>query len=263
MKYLDRKNTINILQNKSGKIILILGIFAGLVGVIHLVSFASADYGGLDSSSDLSTKIHVGKSDIGANSSSDVHMSGQMGSNMNMSGQTDSNMNMSGQTDSNMNMSSNTKSQDESHENNHASSNESQSHEHYKNEYDKISADSNDEFTVQSQRHLYKPGDNVTIQGSIWSNLMTSLGNANTVSIQVKDNDGNVVYNGKRQIDASGDYTAQFQLPSDAKKGAYTVDVNTDVSSDVLNTLALKYKECIGEINKDCSCFSKFNECKS
>lgn len=240
MQRLDKKHVTNILQNKTSKIILILGLFAGLVGVVHVMPFASADYGDVESSSDLSTKIHVEKSGIGENASSDVHMSGQIGSNMSMSGQSDSNTNASVTT----------KSQDESHENSHASSNESESHGHYKNTYEKISANSDDEFTVQSQKHLYKPGDNVTIQGSLWSDLMTSLGNVNTISIHVKDNDGNVVYDGKEQMDASGDYAIQFQLPSDAKKGAYTVDVNADVSADVLGSLALKTKAALDSSTK-------------
>ncbi len=71
---------------------------------------------------------------------------------------------------------------------------------------------------------------------------MASLGNVSTVSIQVKDNDGNVVYDGKGQVDASGAYTAQFQLPADSKQGAYRIDATADVSSDVLGTLGLKEK---------------------
>ncbi|MGI0017166.1 MAG: MG2 domain-containing protein [Nitrosotalea sp.] len=240
MKYDSSKNIINLLQNKPGKIILILGIFAGLVGVTHLVSFASADYGGLDSSSDLSSQIHVGKSKIGENASSDTSMSDQTGSNMSMSGQSDSSVNASVTT----------KSHDESNENSHASSNESEPHGHYKNTYEKISANSDDEFTVQAQKHLYKPGDNVSIQGSLWSDLMTSLGNVDTVSIQVKDNDGNVVYNGTGQVDANGDYAAQFQLPSDSKKGAYTVDVSANVNANVLGTLSLKAKDALDSSTK-------------
>ena len=191
MRSLGRLAVIDASQNRSAKIILILGIFAGLIGIIHLTPYASADYG-MDSSSDLSTKIHVGKSTIGENSSSDINMSDKSRSGMQMSGKFDSSTNASV-----------TKSQDESHENSHASANESGMHGHYNNAYEKISANSDDEFTVQAQRHLYKPGDNVTIDGSIWSNLMASLGNVNTVSIQVKDNGGNVVYDGKGQVDAN------------------------------------------------------------
>ncbi|MHB8602629.1 MAG: MG2 domain-containing protein [Nitrosotalea sp.] len=231
---------MNTLQNKFGKIVLILGIFVALAGMMHLVTLAHADSGGVDSSSDLSTKIKVGKSDIGENASSDAHMSGQMGSNMSMSGQSDSSMNAS----------STAKSQEASHENGHAASNESESHGHYNDTYEKISANSDDEFTVQTQKHLYKPGDNVTVQGSLWSGLMASLGNVSTVSIKVKDNDGNVVYDGKGQVDASGAYTAQFQLPTDSKRGAYTVDASADVSSDVLGTLGLKEKGVLGSTTK-------------
>ncbi len=228
MRSLGRLSIINALQNRSGRIILILGVFAGLVGIMHFAPYASADYG-VDSSSDLSTKIKVGKSNIGENSSSDMTMSGQSG------------MNMSGKLDSSTNASVTT-SQDKSNENSHASTSESGMHGHYNNVYEKISASSDEEFTVQAQRHLYKPGDSVTLDGSIWSNLMASLGNVNTVSIQVKDNGGNVVYDGKGQVGANGEYSAQFQLPSDAKKGAYDVDVTADVSADVLNSLALKTK---------------------
>lgn len=228
MRSLGRLSIINALQNRSGRIILILGVFAGLVGIMHFAPYASADYG-VDSSSDLSTKIKVGKSNIGENSSSDMTMSGQSG------------MNMSGKLDSSTNASVTT-SQDKSNENSHASTSESGMHGHYNNAYEKISASSDEEFTVQAQRHLYKPGDSVTLDGSIWSNLMASLGNVNTVSIQVKDNGGNVVYDGKGQVGANGEYSAQFQLPSDAKKGAYDVDVTADVSADVLNSLALKTK---------------------
>lgn len=228
MRSLGRLSIISALQNRSGRFILILGVFVGLVGIMHLAPYASADYG-VDSSSDLSTKIKVGKSNIGENSSSDMTMSGQSG------------MNMSGKLDSSTNESVTT-SQDKSNENSHTSTNESGMHEHYKNAYEKISASSDEEFTVQAQRHLYKPGDSVKLDGSIWSNLMASLGNVNTVLIQVKDNGGNVVYDGKGQVGANGEYSAQFQLPSDAKKGAYEVDVTADVSADVLNSLALKTK---------------------
>ena len=238
MQLLDRLDVSSALQNRFGKLILILGVFAGLVGVIHLIPTVSADYG-MDSSSDLSTKIQVGKSHIGENASSDMNMSDQSGSGMSMSGKLDSSTNASV-----------TRSQDESHENYHASENENGSHGHYNNAYEKISANSDDEFTVQTQRHLYKPGDNVTIEGSIWSDLMASLSNLSTVSIQVKDNGGNVVYDGKGQVNDDGTYSTEFQLPSDAKKGAYDVDVTADVSADVLNTLALKTKGALESSTK-------------
>ncbi len=208
------------LQNKLCKIILILSLSAGLMGVAHILN-AYADKSGLDASSDLSAKINTGKSKIGENYSS--------------------NINTSSQANSDTNVTIAAKSNSESQYNRNADSNESASHVHYKTAYEKISANSDDEFTVQSERHLYKPGDNVTIEGSIWSSLLSSTGNINTVSIKVTDNDGNVVYDGKSQI-SDGEYSTVFQLTSEAKKGAYNVDVVADVNADVLNTLSLKTK---------------------
>src|SRR5439155_1121488 len=44
----------------------------------------------------------------------------------------------------------------------------------------------------------------------------------------------------KSEAESHGDYSAQIQLPPDAKNGAYTVDVKGDVSADLLSTLSLK-----------------------
>jgi hypothetical protein len=225
-------------QNKF-KIILVLGVFAGLVGFVHIAPFVYADKNNLDASSGLSTDIHVGKSEIGANSSSDESASEHY-----------TGSGMSGTVSSDTNASVTARSQNDSHENSHATSSESESHEHYKDKYDKMSASSDDEFTVQSERHLYKPGDNVTIDGSLWSSLISSLGNVSTVSIQVADNDGKIVYSGNGTINANGDYSAAFVLPSDAKNGAYAVNVNADVSSDVLDTLSLKAKSGLSSSTK-------------
>ena len=233
----NRENIVNESQNKF-KIFLVLSVFAGLVGVVYVTPLVYADKNNLDASSDLSGKIQIGKSDIGTNSSSNTNASVNAGSSM------------STEVNSGTNASVTAGSRDEYHGNSNAASSESESHVHHNNGYEKISANSDDEFTVQSERHLYKPGDNVTIQGSLWSDLVASLGNVNTVSIQVADNDGNVVYSGKGQVNANGDYSGEFTLPADAKKGAYTVDVNADVSADVLGTLSLKAKDSLSSSAK-------------
>lgn len=233
-----RYSILDIIQSQNVRVILILGVFVGLAGFVYLTPFVYADKNNLDVSSGLSTQIHVGKSEIGANSSSDTNASSNTGSSM------------STEINSNTNASVTSRSQDESHENSHATSNESESHGHYKNGYEKISANSDDEFTVQSERHLYKPGDNVTLSGSLYSDLISSIGNVTAVSIQVADKDGNVIYSGTGQINTNGEYNAEFMLPIDAKNGAYTVDVNADVSADVLNALSLKAKNSLSSSTK-------------
>ena len=255
MKYFGIKDIISKSQNKF-KVILFLTVFAGLVGFVHIVPLVHADQNNVDASSDLSTKIHVGKSEIGASSSSDVNESSHEDSGMSAKIHSDVNesshegSDMSNKMNSDTNASVTSRSQDESHENYHAASNESESHGHYNKEYEKMSANSDDEFTVQSERHLYKPGDNVTINGALYPSLISSIGNVTTVSIQVVDNDRNIVYSGKGQINGNGEYTAEFMLPSDAKKGAYTVDVNADVSADILDALSEKAKNSLSSSTK-------------
>jgi hypothetical protein len=117
---------------------------------------------------------------------------------------------------------------------------QSDSNENYKMSYEKMKADLDNSVTVETQHHIYKPDEQVSIEGSVWSNLIASVGGLSSVSIQVTDNGGNLVYNGKSQLNSNGDYFAQFQLPSDAKQGAYTVNIKGDVNASVLSTLTLK-----------------------
>lgn len=132
------------------------------------------------------------------------------------------------------------KSNAESHENYHASDMETSSHGNYDMAYEKMNANSDNSFAIETNHHIYQPGDQVSIEGTIWSNLMATVGGISSVSIQVTDNAGAIVYSGKSQVTSDGGYTADFQLPSDAKKGAYTIDTKADVNEDVLNTLTLK-----------------------
>jgi plastocyanin len=108
----------------------------------------------------------------------------------------------------------------------------------YKPSYPKMKADSKSSFTVHSEKHLYKPGEQVTVEGEIWSSLLTQVGGANVVTVQVTDNNGTVVTNQNATVNGQGEYTATFTLPSDAKQGAYTIDSKLQVKANLLGTLS-------------------------
>ncbi len=189
----------------------------GLIATSLTFYKASADEGKLQLGSDISTKGIIGKSD--------------------------ENMSMNANVSANSTMKSSEKSQAEDNENNQASSSmKTESHGNYKMSYEKMDADSDNSVTVESEHHLYKAGEEVTLKGSIWSYLMTSVAGINSVSIQVTDNNGNSVYSGKGQVNSTGDYLTEFQLPSDAKNGAYTINVKADVKASLLNNIALNTK---------------------
>jgi len=112
--------------------------------------------------------------------------------------------------------------------------------EHYQSSYAKMSSDSQNSFIVETNNHLYKPGDDVKIEGSIWSGLITELGGANQVTVQVLDNNGNIVNDGKAQINGDGQYATDFTLPANAGNGTYTINTKIKVSANLLSSLTLK-----------------------
>lgn len=114
----------------------------------------------------------------------------------------------------------------------------------YKPAYPKVAADSKSSLTVQSEKHLYKPGEEVKVEGSVWSNLLAqingggSAGEEGLVTVQVTDNKGAVVASQDVPISSQGGYSAVFTLPSDAELGAYTVESKVQVKADLLGLLS-------------------------
>lgn len=108
----------------------------------------------------------------------------------------------------------------------------------YKPTYSKIKADSRESFTVFTEKHLYKRGENVTLAGSVWTSLLSELdGQANHIMIKVKDNKRVVVASLEAEIDKNSEYSASFMLPGNADLGAYTVLAAIQIDAKLLDTL--------------------------
>jgi hypothetical protein len=105
--------------------------------------------------------------------------------------------------------------------------------------YQTIALDSKNSFVVNTKQHLYNPGDEVQVEGSIWSNLISQIGGVDSVKIQVVDNKGTIIYDDELQVNDDGRYSASFVLPVDSQKGAYTIKSNIDVSADLFATLTI------------------------
>src|SRR5713226_7118321 len=157
---------------KNFKFGLMMVIMLGLVAAGVTFSNATADKAKLDVGADVSVKGAIGKSGVEENTTTSANVSASS----------------SGPSPSE-------KSQAESHGNYQTSSEmQTQSHENYKMSYEKMNADEKNSFTIEAEHHIYKPGEQVSIEGSIWSSLMATVGGINSVSIQVTDNNGNMVY---------------------------------------------------------------------
>ena len=208
---------INFKPSKLIASMIVLCLAGLLVNFSSSSAFAEKDQVGLNA--DASAKINLGNTEVKSNSTIQANMSAENSEEHN--GKSNEN------SQSQENAQSHTNEQAESHENYHSS-------------YEKMSADSENSFTIETNKHLYKPGDDVKIEGSIWSGLITELGGANLVSLQVLDNNDTIVDDEKVQANADGQYNTEFTLPDNAKKGAYTINAKIDVSADLVNSLTLK-----------------------
>jgi len=114
----------------------------------------------------------------------------------------------------------------------------------YKWSYPKEPADEKRSFTVHAEKHLYKPGEEVKLEGSIWLSLIDQIGgNVSNVKLNVTDNKGNVTVDQKEvQVNDDGEFSANFTLPQNAELGSYSVDAIIDVKANILDTLKADVK---------------------
>lgn len=106
----------------------------------------------------------------------------------------------------------------------------------YKTAYPKVSADSSSSMTVQSEHHLYKPGDTVKITGSV-SSEMRQESESDTVEVRIADAQGMLVASEQAQVNTNGEYSASIQLPSSAEAGTYSAGSKLQVEVSILGLL--------------------------
>ena len=125
----------------------------------------------------------------------------------------------------------------------------------YMSAHKKVNADANGFVSTQTERNIYKPGEQVKIYGSIWNGLFQQLGGAkylatvplNTagsnsmtelITVKVQDSNGTVISSQESQVDNNGDYLISFNLPQDST-GTFNVESMIETKAGVLNTLDL------------------------
>ncbi|GEM_PF-1247433 len=107
----------------------------------------------------------------------------------------------------------------------------------YSASYPEPSANSDSSFNVQSQYHLYKPGDTVQIKGKMSSEMREET-EAESVDINIADASGEIVATQSASVDAEGEYTASLSIPSDAEEGEYTADAKIEVDASLLGLIS-------------------------
>jgi plastocyanin len=117
-----------------------------------------------------------------------------------------------------------------------------------------ITADQNDYISVQTEKHIYFPGEQVKIFGSIWSGMFQQVGGpaylvtasiggpdsnsiSEVVSVQARDAQGNLILNQPAVVDNNGEYLTTFKIPENGAAGQYLADAKIQTKAGLLNTI--------------------------
>jgi len=104
----------------------------------------------------------------------------------------------------------------------------------YKSFYEVEAPQINTPVTVGLQYHLYRAGEEVAVQGSVWTELVERVESIKLVKIDVKDGGGNIVAREDATIEGNGEYATKFKLLDSANPGTYTVEVRIEIEADAL-----------------------------
>lgn len=107
----------------------------------------------------------------------------------------------------------------------------------YSASYPEPSASSDSSFNVQSQYHLYKPGDTVQVKGKMSSEMKEET-EAESVDINIADASGEIVATQSASVNSEGEYTASLSIPSDVEEGEYSADAKIEVDASLLGLLS-------------------------
>ena len=72
-------------------------------------------------------------------------------------------------------------------------SNDIQTNGNYVSSYPVATADITIPVTIYIDHHLYKPGDTMTVRGSVWLELVKRVDSLDLVKVEVKDGNGNEI----------------------------------------------------------------------
>lgn len=124
-----------------------------------------------------------------------------------------------------------------------------------------FTADENSYVTVQTDRHIYLPGERVKIFGTVWGGVLEKVGGPaylvtayqgtgsnsvlETVSVQVRDGNGDIMLNRTVVADSNGIYSTTLEIPQNITS-AYTVSAAIETKAGLTNALPPDVSEKLG-----------------
>jgi hypothetical protein len=116
-----------------------------------------------------------------------------------------------------------------------AQSNEAMVETTYNSTYSLDAADVTRPVAVDSENHLYHPGETVKVRGSVWGEVIDRVQSLNLIKVEIKDGGGDVVAMSDADLNReTGTFATSLKLPENAPGGTYTVESRIELEADAL-----------------------------
>src|SRR5215510_15507391 len=93
----------------------------------------------------------------------------------------------------------------------------------YDSSYSLETAEATHPLTIQTEYHLYHPGEAINVKGNLWTELVEKVENLDLVKVELKDGAGNVVAREVANVSNNGEFSLSLKLLDSAVQGSYTV----------------------------------------
>jgi hypothetical protein len=107
----------------------------------------------------------------------------------------------------------------------------------YSSSYEVETPDVTRPVTLGLEYHLYSPGEQVMVTGSVWSEILENVENLNVINVELKDGNGNVIDRQEASVEGDGSYTAILQILENTSTGTYTVESRVELEADALGII--------------------------
>ncbi|MGI0036894.1 MAG: hypothetical protein ACRD99_00885, partial [Nitrososphaera sp.] len=105
----------------------------------------------------------------------------------------------------------------------------------YSSSYEISTADVTRPITINAENHLYYPGGRVSVEGSVWSEVVEAVEALNMIKVEIKDWSGDVAAMSDAELNKqTGRYETSLKLPDNASTGTYTVESRIELEADAL-----------------------------
>ena len=107
----------------------------------------------------------------------------------------------------------------------------------YDSSYSLETAEATHPLTIQTEYHLYHPGEAINVKGNLWTELVEKVENLDLVKVELRDGIGNVVAREDANVSNNGEFSTSLKLLDSAEKGTYTVSANAETDADALGII--------------------------